>query len=56
MMMAIKLFGLLMAGAVVVLLALVMMMMLLITELLGNSPWEEAGQGRGGREKRREAK
>lgn len=46
--MAVKLFELRMAGAVVVLLALVMMM--LITELLGNSPWEEAGEARGGRE------
>lgn len=49
MMMAVKLFELWMARAVVVLLALAMMM--LITELLGNSPWEEAGEGRGGREK-----
>lgn len=47
MMMAVKLFELWMAGAVVVLLALVMMM--LITELLGNSPWEEAGEARGGK-------
>lgn len=48
-MMAVKLFELGMAGAVVVLLALAML--LLITELLGNSPWEEAGEGRGGRGK-----
>lgn len=47
MMMAVKLFELWMAGAVVVLLAVVVMMML-ITELLGNSPWEEVGEGKGG--------
>lgn len=48
-MMVVKSFELWMAGAVVMLLALVMMM--LITELLGNSPWEEVGEGRRGREK-----
>lgn len=32
---------------------LALVMMLLITELLGNSPWEEA-EGRGGREKQSE--
>lgn len=52
--MAVKLFELWMAGAVVVLLALVMMM--LITELLGNSQWEEAeGGGEAGKSHRMES-